>query len=170
MIRTLIVGWVLCVSAAAAAEAPASAASIQEMLRITEARKLVDSMFTQLETIMRSSMQHAIKGRTISAEEQKIMDGMTTKTLAMMREELSWDKLEPLYLRVYQKTFTQEEVDGMLTFYRSPAGVAVIKKMPMVIQQTMSEMQERMGPMMQRIEAAVQETIAEIAGDTSKKR
>jgi hypothetical protein len=29
-----------------------------------------------------------------------------------MREEMTWDKLRPLYVQIYQKSFTQEEIDG----------------------------------------------------------
>lgn len=168
MIRTLITALVLVVSTASAAESPASEASIQEMLRITETRKLVDGMFPQIEAMMRSSMQQALKGHAISAEEQNAIDKMITKMLSTMQEELSWEKLEPLYLSIYQKSFTQEEVDGMLAFYRSPAGAALIKKMPVVIQESMAAMQNRMGPMMQKIQTAVQETIAEIAAEPTR--
>ena len=168
-IRILVTALALFVSAASAAETPASEASIREMLRITEARKLVDGMMPQIEGMMRASMQQAMKGRSISAAEQEAVEKMTAQMLALMQEELSWEKLEPLYLRIYQKSFTQEEVDGLLVFYRSPAGTALIRKMPIVVQETMTAMQQQMVPMMQKIQAAVEKTAAEVAAQGSKK-
>lgn len=168
MIRSLLVALILVVSVASAAETPASEASIKEILRVTEAQKLLDGMFSQVDLMMRSAMQEALKGHTVSPEEQMAIDRMSAKMLAMMKEEMSWEKLEPLYLSIYQKSFTQEEVDGMLAFYRSSAGTALIKKMPVVIQHSMSAMRERMGPMMQKIQAAVEETVAEIADEPQK--
>ena len=38
-----------------------------------------------------------------------------------MREEMTWDRLHPLYVRIYQESFTQEEIDGLIVFYESPA-------------------------------------------------
>jgi uncharacterized protein len=172
MFRSLIIASVLAFSVAHAADVPASEASVREMLAVTEARKLIDGMFPQIEAMMKNSMQQALNGQTLSAEQQKsalaLADKMSTKMMALMRDEMSWDKLEPLYLSVYQKTFTQEEVDGMLAFYKTPAGTAMIKKMPVVLAQTMSAMQQKMGPMMQKIQQAVQETVAEIETSAPK--
>ena len=47
-------------------------------------------------------------------------------------------------------------------FYRSPAGDAMVKKMPLVIQKTMGALQAMMGPMMAKLQSAQAETLAEI--------
>ena len=78
-----------------------------------------------------------------------------------MREEMTWDKLRPLYVQIYQESFTQEEIDGLIAFYESPAGVAFVEKMPFVMQKSMSIMQSRMAPMMEKMKAAIKEAIAE---------
>nr|WP_276510032.1 DUF2059 domain-containing protein [Niveibacterium umoris] len=57
-----------------------------------------------------------------------------------------------MFLDIYQKTFTQKEVDGMLSFYKSPAGQAVIKKMPQVMQASMQIMQARMSKLVPQIQ------------------
>jgi hypothetical protein len=79
-----------------------------------------------------------------------------------MREELSWEKLEPMYLEIYRKSFNQEEVDGILAFYKTPAGAAMIKKMPLVLQESMVAVQKNMGPMMARMQKAIEEALAEL--------
>jgi hypothetical protein len=151
-----------------AADTPASEESIREILQITDARKLVEGMFGQMDGLMRNSMQQVLKGQPATAEQQKIIEKMQAKTMAAMREELSWEKLESLYITVYQKTFTQEELDGMIAFYRTPAGAAMIKKMPLLMQETMTMMQQRMGPMMKSVQKAVQETAEEIRAEQRK--
>jgi len=50
----------------------------------------------------------------------------------LVKEELNWATFEPMMVEVYRNTFSQHEVDGMLTFYRSEAGQAVIAKLPTV--------------------------------------
>ena len=68
-----------------------------------------------------------------------------------MREAMQWPALEPRFIEIYQASFTQAEVDGMLEFYRSPAGQAVIAKIPGAMQRTMVVMQELMDGMMPRL-------------------
>ncbi|RYD75034.1 MAG: DUF2059 domain-containing protein, partial [Verrucomicrobiaceae bacterium] len=69
----------------------------------------------------------------------------------------------------YQKSFTQEELDGIIAFYKTPAGVALVKKMPVVMQQTMIAMQQLMGPLMKRVETSIKETTSEIEAHKQKK-
>lgn len=168
MLRSWFLALFLSTSVAIAAETPASEASIREILEVTEVRKLVDTMLPQMEAMMRAATEQSLQGRELSATEQQAIDRMHTKMTVLMKEELSWEKLEALYLMVYRKTFTQEEVDGMLEFYRSPVGKAVIRKMPQVIQESMGAMQQSMGPMMEKMQAAVQEVTEEIVSGQAK--
>jgi hypothetical protein len=168
MIRNLVTLTFILLVASIAKSEPASETSIREILRVTEARKLVEGMFAQVDAMLKGSMQQAI-GRALTADEQRVADRLAAKMSLMMKEEVSWENLEPLYLRIYRDSFTQEEVDGMLSFYRSAAGEALIKKMPMVMHQSMLAMQERMGPMMRKIQRSIEETVAEIkASDGTK--
>ncbi len=50
----------------------------------------------------------------------------------------------------------------MIAFYKSPAGVALIQKMPAIMQESMIAMQERMGPIMQNIQKSLQEAALEM--------
>lgn len=168
MIRSLITAIAIACAPCIARSAPASEDSIREILRVTETRKLVESMVTQLDPMMKGLMQQVL-GRALTAEEQRVADSLTPKMSAMMKEELNWDTLEPIYVRIYKQSFSQDEVDGMLAFYKSAAGEALIKKMPMVMQQSMAAMQERIGPMMQKIQKAVEETAAEIQASGEQK-
>jgi len=69
--------------------------------------------------------------------------------------------MRPLYIQIYQETFTQEEIDGLIAFYKSPAGVAFVDKMPVVMQRSMSIMQSRIAPMMEKMKAAMQQAADE---------
>lgn len=97
----------------------------------------------------------------MSAEQQRVVDATRAKLVQVLREELSWDKLRPVYVQIYQETFTQEEIDGLIAFYNSPAGAAFVEKMPVVMQRSMSIMQSRTAPMMEKMKAAMQQAIAE---------
>jgi hypothetical protein len=57
----------------------------------------------------------------------------------------------------------------MIAFYKTPAGQAVITKMPLVMQNTMNEMQGLMEPMVQKIERMQQNVAAEMKAESGKK-
>jgi uncharacterized protein len=44
-------------------------------------------------------------------------------------------------IRIYSEALTQQELDGMLAYYKTPAGEAVIKKLPRLSQEMSREMQ-----------------------------
>jgi hypothetical protein len=146
-------------SATATANSP-SEASIKQLLEVTQARKLVDSIMSQMDNLMQQAVVQAAAGRDIPDSVQKEVDRQRTEIIAMMKQVLDWQKLEPMYVRIYQKTFTQSELDGMLAFYKTPAGAAVITKMPSIMQNTMDEMQGMMGPVMEKIQRLQQDVAA----------
>jgi hypothetical protein len=159
---------IICTSAYGADKRP-SEKSIKELLRVTEAHTLLDSMVVQFDKIMKAGMQQALKGQTVTQNQQKQIDDMQNKMIVMFKEELNWKTLEPLYINIYGDSFTQQEVDGMLAFYESPSGHAVIKKMPLVVQNTMKEMQKRMGPFLQKLIKMEEETIEQMKKDSAQK-
>ncbi|HXZ92410.1 MAG TPA: DUF2059 domain-containing protein [Burkholderiales bacterium] len=149
-------------SSAFAAPPAASEDSIRRLLEVTEARKLLDGMMAQVDALMRRNMEQALRGRQLTPEQEAIIARMRGRMADAFREEMAWDKLEPLYVRVYRDTFTQDEVDGMLAFYRTDAGRALIVKMPAVIQTTMGDMQQRMQPLVQKMRAIEEEALTEL--------
>jgi hypothetical protein len=142
--------------------APPTDDSINQLLELSKAEKLMDSVWAQLDSVMKSSMQQVTKGRPLSADEQTIMDKQQAKMIAIMKDELNWDKLKDGFVQVYRETFTQEEIDGIIAFYKSPAGQAFIDKQPELLKNSMALMQQRMGPMMQKIQQMTEETAREL--------
>lgn len=140
--------------------------SIKQLLTVTDSRKLVDRMTGEMEGMMKGAMQQALKGQTISPKQQKIIDDMQSKTLAVLKQELNWDVLEPMYLKIYAESFTQEEIDGILAFYATPAGQALIQKMPSVMQKSTEEMQKRMASLMQKLQKIQQDAQTELKATT----
>lgn len=153
---------------AIAAEAPASETSIRELLTLTQSQKLLDGTMGQVDAMMQRSMKQALAGQTLTADQQRIMDNMRTKMIALFREDMKWETLEPMFIDVYKQSFTQKEVDGMLDFYKSEPGQAVIAKMPLVMQNTMQAMQGRMAVMLPKLQQLQQDAIAELKASRAK--
>jgi uncharacterized protein len=152
------------VQAPAQAESP-SAASLDKLLAVTQAEKLTDSVVQQVNATMRPMMEQALETKTMTAEQReranKFMSSFVEKMNKIMADELSWDRMKAMNLQIYGEAFTQQEVDDLIVFYESPTGKAFVEKMPLVMQKSMTLMQQRMGPMMARIQAAAKQTADE---------
>lgn len=155
----LLLAFGLSVPAFAADAAP-SDASLRQLLEVTESRKLFDSSMQQVDAMMQSAMQQQLEGMQINATEQQAIDDFRGKVLAMLKQEMGWETLEPAVLDIYRKSFTQKEIDGLLVFYRSEVGQATIRKMPLVMQGSMQMVQARMSVVMPKLQALQQEFVA----------
>jgi hypothetical protein len=146
--------------------------SLRQLLEITDAKKLVEGLPLQVDAMMTATLKQRLHGQTLSPQQQWAIDSLRAKVAALMKEDLAWSVMEPLYLKLYADSFSQLEINGMMDFYRSPAGHAVIQKLPLVMQNTMTMMQQRMTILVPKIQQMAQETAAEIsaqktAGKTS---
>jgi len=140
---------------------PPTDESIDSLLAATQAEKIGESVFANIDKIMKQTLAEALKQKQVSAEQQRMLDAMHVKYAQVMRDELSWTSMRPLYVQIYKETFTQEEIDGLIAFYRSPVGAAFVEKMPLAMQKSMSIMQARVGPLMERMSAAMKEAVDE---------
>ena len=155
-------------SAFAADQRPTEA-SIKQLLEVTQIRKLLESTMGQMDALMKQAAQQVTQGQKITPEVQKQIDKGRTEAMSMMKEILDWNKLEPMYVRIYQKSFNQQEIDSLIAMYKSPAGQMLLTKMPIVLENTMGEMQQLMQPVMQRIQRMQQDVVAQMQAERVKK-
>lgn len=60
-----------------------------------------------------------------------------------MSSMISWEKMKTMMIKGYQQTFTEEEIQASLKFYRTPEGKSIMQKMPQLMQNTMQDSQTR---------------------------
>jgi hypothetical protein len=141
--------------------APPSPESVEKLLLSMHTEKLLDAAMQNVDGLMKNSINQALQGQNVTEQGRKVADAYMQKVVVIIRDEMSWDKMKPLYIQVYGENFTQEEVDGLITFYDSPVGQAYVNKLPVVTQKTMTLTQARLMPMMQRMQEAMKQAVAE---------
>jgi hypothetical protein len=166
----LILSTVIGAAVYAADNAP-SEESIKRLLEVAQTHKAVDTRMSQFDLRLKAVMQQVAQGQPVSPELQEIFDRCRSDVVVIMREEFTWDKLEPIYVRIYQKSFTQSDIDSMIAFYKNktPVSQATINKMPLVTRNTEDELQKIMSPVMQRIQRMQVEASAEIRAEKATK-
>ncbi|MFZ5519943.1 MAG: DUF2059 domain-containing protein [Pseudomonadota bacterium] len=157
----LLLAW----SAALAHAAPPTAESVEALLAVTQARDMVEQVNKSLEGYIRQGVQAAVGGKPLTPRQRQALDALPAKLVAAMQPELGWDVLKADLVRVYEESFSQEEIDGMIAFYRSPVGRSITAKMPTVMNRSMQLTQARMAATLPRLQAALAAAVADVKAD-----
>ena len=146
-----------------AAASPAQAAgpkpteqSVNEMLKLMQLENLLQSALKQMnegmEKGMEASMGKATSGRELTPAQKADVEDFRKKFKATMTEELSLAKIMSVYAQTYRDSFTQEEVNGVIAFYKSAAGKAVTEKNPDVMRKAAGLTEGRITVMTQKLD------------------
>ena len=146
-------------------------AKIEEMFTVLRMESLMNQMMSQGMAQGRETVKQMMGDTPITAADQKIIDDSTAKMVAVVSDILSWEKLKPAYVDLYASAYTEEEVDGILAFYKSSVGQTLLAKTPELITKSSAivngRMQE-MGPRMQAVMADLQKQIRAAHPQTNK--
>ena len=137
-----------------AEDAPASEASVREMLRITQAEQDYQDSMVQVQTHVLRLLEERMTTMPAKINTERLR-AFQANLAATLLEESSWDKMEQDYIHLYQHTFSQTEVDGMLTFYQSDIGRALVAKTPQLTRKSMEMATERLKQALPRVEVLI---------------
>jgi len=152
----------IAVHPAVAADSKPTEESVKQLLDITNTRNLVDGATGQIESAMQAGLKEWFAGRQPTPDQQKILDDMRLKTASLFKEQMNWEKIQPTLIDIYQRSFTQEEVNGLISFYSSGPGKAVLAKMPAVNQNSTKAIQDLMMPIIPKLKQLQQDTAAKL--------
>ena len=139
------------------ASEPATTASVEKLLEITDASKMVDAVYAQVDS-MSSNMATQMG---LTEKDRPAFDKYMKKVSALLRENMSWEKMKEPLIAVYIKHFTEQEIQGMIEFYNSEVGKSSIKKMPLVMQDSMGVSQKMMEGVFPKIKVLADELATE---------
>jgi hypothetical protein len=131
-------------------------AKIEKILDLTNSQASVNQMLDQMTASMNSQMKTQMPNAT--PERLAQMQEMQRKMLDLVKSRISWEKMRPEMVRAYSETYTDDEVNGILGFYESPAGQSFLKKSPMLMQKVMAVSQAQMADLMPEIQRIVKES------------
>ena len=88
---------------------------IDELISVMNLDSMVDSMYGQVEGMMKGmSDQMGVK-----PSEQAIFDKYYGDMTTVLKTEMSWAKMQPMMVNVYDKHFSEQEIADMLAFYKT---------------------------------------------------
>ena len=113
---------------ATAADAPqggASAASVRELLSATH----ITAMMQQVMQQMGQQLDAMVKQRLPCLSPSAVSSALTTPQATQQMIDLA--------VPIYQRNFTEQDVRGLLAFYRTPLGQKLLKVQPVIMHESM---------------------------------
>jgi uncharacterized protein len=121
----------------------------QELLQLTQG----EQMMKMFEPMMKSMIGMA--NQNMSVEERTRISEVQQQMMALVVDRLNQAK--PAIAKIYSDIYTEEEIDAILGFYKSPAGKAFLEKMPEVMQRSTPLLMVLMSNLQPEIMKIVQE-------------
>lgn len=140
------------------ADQPVDRQTVERLLEVTDAAAMVDQMHAQMDTLfegMATQME-------IREAERPVFESYMRKLTAAMKEEMSWEKMREPVIQIYMRNYTQKEAEDMLAFFATDSGQSMLRKMPVVMQESMETSQSMYQAFMPRLTALSKEFAEEL--------
>jgi len=144
-------------------------AKTERLLVLTKSDALMDQMLGQMSAAIKSSAAEQAASLHLTPEQQVYLDKFNTRVADIIKSSLSMENLKPVIIKVYVDTYTDEELDGIIAFYSSPAGQAFVTKGPQLMQRSVQLMQQQMAGVEPQLEQASKQLTDDLAKTQPKK-
>jgi hypothetical protein len=123
---------------------PGEVAAVRELLEVSRTR------------------DNFIRGMELGME-QGGMGELTPEIRAVLRqfmdEHFRYEEMEPDFIRMYADTFTEEEIRGLVAFYRTPLGQRMVETLPEITATSQRIVMERLQDAMPQLMQAMMEAM-----------
>ena len=117
----------------------------------------VEKTIEPIKEIMRKSTDAQIDMLQVPDGRREELKKLKQISHDLILEEFSWENVKDDFEKLYAETFTEEELKGLLSFYRSPAGKAYVKKAPELGEKTILISQNIAQRIMPKLLVAIQD-------------
>jgi uncharacterized protein len=125
----------------------------EELLPLMNVQQNFEQMMRNVKQIQLSQLQKMNPPGTNPAQSQTRFN----QFMNLMDQEFSWSSLKPDYVDVYANTFTEQELSGLIDFYKSPLGRKLVEKTPTLMNASLKITERRMEAIRPKIEQLMQD-------------
>jgi hypothetical protein len=130
-------------------------AKIEEMIRLTKMddsiTKLIEETKQEIGDVVNEQREGA---SALPPTQAKIMNDFETRISDLVVSSLKLEDIHPMMVKLYDETYTEAELDGILAFYKTPPGQALLNKAPDLVDKVMALVQQRvtaLGPQVDKL-------------------
>lgn len=127
----------------------------EELSVINNVKSQLDGMYEQ----MRQMLVSQIESAEISGSDEEHAKNIQRSTTDILFENLSWENIKDDYIELYVNTFTEEELEGIVSFSKSPLGKKLAEKTPVLMQKSMMIGQQKAQTLMPKVQAEIKKYV-----------
>jgi TonB family protein len=154
---------------------PSKMAAIEALFTVSKADRLIRQVVSQVQTAATAQIEKSVADVIPeSGNRSKILgevQDFEKQVFAVITARLDFQQMKPELIRIYDETLTRDELISMVDFYKSPAGQAILEKLPTLTAKSVAMAQQMMRdtmPEIQRMTSAWKESMKTKYGDLSK--
>jgi hypothetical protein len=154
LILSLMLAWAGTVRSEDTASAPELSGLTVAALQLVEAMNYCDMLEGSLKEMKQAQIKQIsqMTGRATPAAEREV-----NRTFELIAETMDCASMKLETARVYAELFTEEELRGLVEFYRSELGQSLNRKQPEIMKRSMQISMERMNKAMPMIMQKMQQ-------------
>lgn len=141
--KSMLLVVLLLLAPALYADDASKKAKVEDLIQLTQLEKNYSQMIDLMMDSMSVAVGQQISDVRMTPTREKMLSEFQEEVTKLFREQFGWDYMHGVYTKLYNEEFTEEEIEGMVAFYQTPAGKSVIEKTPNVMAKASAMGQER---------------------------
>ncbi len=131
----------------------------QELVKVMEITKMMDS--SQQEIIKYSESMIAAQG--LSSDQQEAAKKLARESMMITFGKMKSIDWNTLFAEIYAENFSDQEIQELINFYKSPIGQKMLERQPAIMKSTMTKMQTEMVKIMPELQADIKKAIEDVS-------
>ena len=115
-------------------------------------------------------MTEKMFGQDVPESMKKEVADLQKQMFDLIEEQMSWKAMEPVYIDIYARNFTEEQIDDLVAFYKTPTGQALIDKLPTITAEAVPATQDKIVSLQPQIQRLIQDFAAKHAEELKRAR
>lgn len=127
-----------------------------ELLDLMKFERNIEQSFAAARQMQMAQVRTAALSKT----DEKAAVDLRKRSLDLLERELSWSNLKDEFVAAYADVLTEQELQDLLAFYRSPSGRAYVEKVPELMKRSAAITQNRLASVAPQVQEMVKESAA----------
>ena len=164
----MLVVMLVVVPCGARADEASKQTKVRDLFVTMHMDHMLDQMMHSIQGEVQAMAQSAPGAQPMTPEQKKLAQDFMEKSMKVVNGSVGWTILEPEYVKLYASTYSEPEIDGILAFYKSAVGQAMLAKTPALSAGGMQIVRSRMGDFQPKLQALQREYVKQLAALPAK--
>jgi hypothetical protein len=137
-------------------------AKVRELFALLHVERISDQIKTNVLNQTAGIPKQLFAGADMTPENKAKFDAFQQKVVQTVDARLGWKVLEPEYIKLYSDAYTEDELNGIVAFYKTPAGAAMIAKSPELSAKSLEIVRSKMADVQPQLKTLLEDFVKDV--------